>query len=246
MPELNGSKKRVELKKSLNQRVAYEGDLFEIKLNRWKPRCANVLLKPVKIKNKAYDHIWIRISLKKLKEWMPYLYEVHNNDPHYYVFRPMLAIDSQHPAKIAHIIQAASGDHETISMFDAENQSNPVNADTLNSRYVVSGNAKVVKYIRDPKNKLIKHNSKDGFTEDYGISAENNPSLKPRPFYADLISDLRALLSFTVTKSDARAALRRAALLHWSQIVQELPKNQRNNEKQLHARLLHSTDKESE
>lgn len=165
---------RTSLRSLLNHQVVYTGTLFEIRVNRWRAHYANVLLKPVTIAGKDYDHIWIKISLKRLLKWMPYLIEVVDTDARYYTYKVAQAISTQHPRVISHIMQIASPRNERLSMYDLEHMNDePEDLDVQINVCTISGNAKVVQYYRNPKNKLIHHDVNDGFTFDYGILANS-------------------------------------------------------------------------
>ena len=170
----SSNKTRTSLRSLLNHQVVYTGTLFEIRVNRWRAHYANVLLKPVTIAGKDYDHIWIKISLKRLLKWMPYLIEVVDTDARYYTYKAAQAISTQHPRVISHIMQIASPHNESLSMYDLEHMNDePEDLDVQINACIISGNAKVVQYYRNPKNKLIQHDVNDGFTFDYGILANS-------------------------------------------------------------------------
>lgn len=170
----SSNKTRTSLRSLLNHQVVYTGTLFEVRVNRWRAHYANVLLKPVTIAGKDYDHIWIKISLKRLLKWMPYLIEVVDTDARYYTYKAVKAISTQHPRVISHIMQIASPRNESLSMYDLEHMNDePEDLDVQINACTISGNAKVVQYYRNPKNKLIQHDVNDGFTFDYGILANS-------------------------------------------------------------------------
>lgn len=173
-PDDSSNKTRASLRSLLNHQVVYTGTLFEVRVNRWRAHYANVLLKPVTIAGKDYDHIWIKISLKRLLKWMPYLIEVVDTDARYYTYKAAQAISTQHPRVISHIMQIVSPRNESLSMYDLEHMNDePEDLDVQINACIISGNAKVVQYYRNPKNKLIQHDVNDGFTFDYGILANS-------------------------------------------------------------------------